>query len=427
MGSWCSLSVSLLVCDSDRMTWLPNAAHARWLESETDRLIDFARASAVPDGFGYLDSLGSVDEAQGVQLWITCRMTHVFALAHLMGRPGAGPLVDHGVAALTGALHDDDNGGWFARVGGADGDDRRKEAYGHAFVILAASSAVAAGRDGARVLLGEALSTHSERFWDESAGLARESFDADWSGEEDYRGANANMHTVEAYLAAADVTSDTRWLRRAESIVERMVHGYAREHGWRLPEHFDTAWTPLLEYNAQERAHPFRPYGATIGHGFEWARLTVQCAAQLGQAGLAAPEWMLADAKELYAASARDGWAADGHEGFVYTIDFDGDVVVPERMHWVACEGIAAAAVLHSRTKDERYAADYTAWWDHAAVYFADRMAGSWWHERAADGSPSSTVWSGKPDVYHAAQATLLPRLPASPSLASSLAAGNLA
>ena len=32
----------------------------------------------------------------------------------------------------------------------------------------------------------------------------------------------------------------------------------------------------LLDYNRDQPAHPFRPYGVTPGHGLEWSRLTVQ-------------------------------------------------------------------------------------------------------------------------------------------------------
>ena len=39
---------------------------------------------------------------------------------------------------------------------------------------------------------------------------------------------------------------------------------------------------------------------------------------------------------------------------------------------------------------------------------------------------PATTVWSGKPDTYHAIQATLLPRLPLTPSLASAISRGLL-
>ena len=32
------------------MTWLKDPAHRRWLEAETDRLLEFGRASRHPDG-----------------------------------------------------------------------------------------------------------------------------------------------------------------------------------------------------------------------------------------------------------------------------------------------------------------------------------------------------------------------------------------
>ena len=35
-------------------------------------------------------------------------------------------------------------------------------------------------------------------------------------------------------------------------------------------------------------------------------------------------------------------------------------------------------------------------------------------------------AWSGKPDVYHSLQATLIPRLPVTPSLAGALRDGRL-
>ena len=47
---------------------------------------------------------------------------------------------------------------------------------------------------------------------------------------------------------------------------------------------------------------------------------------------------------------------------------------------------------------------------------------GSWHHELDPGNRPQASVWRGKPDLYHAVQATLLPRLPLSPSLASALA-----
>jgi len=409
------------------MNWLVTPAHHRWLEREAASLLDFGRASLDPrGGFGWLGEDGTRDPDRGVELWVTCRMTHVYALASLMGQPGANALVDHGLDALNGRLRDHENGGWFAAVGAAAPTKTDKEAYGHAFVILAASSAAAAGRQGAHDLLAAAVDVHTERFWDEDAGMSRESFSADWSREEDYRGINANMHTVEAYLAAADVLGDGTLRDRALRITTRAIHDFARGNGWRLPEHFDSEWQPLLDYNKDAPAHPFRPYGATIGHAFEWARLTLQLSAAIQQAGFAAPDWMVDDARALYDAAVTDGWNVDGAEGFVYTIDWDGAPVVRERMNWVAAEAIGAAAVLWQRTRLDIYAEHYRSWWDYVATFHIDREGGSWWHELGTDNAVSRTVWEGKPDIYHSLQATLIPRLPVTPALAASLAAGNL-
>src|SRR5690554_6288776 len=409
------------------MTWLTTPAHHRWLEQHADHLFDFAAASVDPrGGFGWLNEQGECDETRDVELWITCRMTHSFALATLMGRPGAAALVDHGIDALAGRLRDDQHGGWFAAVGADGPTNTAKEAYGHAFVILAAASATAAGRPGARALLDQALAVSTEHFWDEEAGMSRESFARDWTGEEDYRGINANMHTVEAYLAAADVTGDKELLQRALRITERAVHFFARDNDWRLPEHFTSDWEAVLEYNEDTPAHKFRPYGATIGQWFEWSCLTLQLGASLQQSGLAAPEWIKADAVALYDAGVEQGWSVDGTAGFVYTVDWDGRPVVRERMHWVPTEAIGAAAVMWQSTRLQVYAEQYHRWWDYAGEHMLDPDSGSWWHELSPTHEDSGTTWNGKPDIYHALQATLIPRLPTSPALAASLAAGNL-
>jgi sulfoquinovose isomerase len=90
------------------MDWLSTPTHARWLESETMRLLDFGRASREPlGGFGWLGDDGTLDRKRDTELWITCRMTHVFALSHLLGRPGDTALVDHGLAALGGRFRDE--------------------------------------------------------------------------------------------------------------------------------------------------------------------------------------------------------------------------------------------------------------------------------------------------------------------------------
>lgn len=403
---------------------------AAWLDAEGDALLAFARGAATELGFGTLDDAGTVPDPARAELWITCRMTHVFALAALRGRPGAGELADHGVAALATTFADAEHGGWFTAVEQGPAAPRpagkagaRKEAYPHAFVLLAAASATAAGRPGAAELLARACAASTERFWDDETGTVRESFDRTFTEPEEYRGANANMHTVEAYLAVADVTGDDRWLDRALRITRRVIDGEARAHGWRLPEHFTPDWRPLLEYNRDRPAHPFRPFGATVGHWLEWARLTLELRAALETRGRDPEPWTLKAPRALVETATREGWAVDGADGFVYTVDFAGAPVVRQRMHWVVCEAIGAAAALHAATGEEAYADWYRTWWDYARRHLVE-APGRWHHELAPDNTPAAGTWSGRPDVYHAYQATLLPRLPLTPALAPALAAG---
>jgi len=407
------------------MAWLGSASHARWLDGEARALLEFARGSVVPEGFGYLDADGQVDRGKPVELWLTCRMTHCFSLGSLLGIPGTAPLADHGLRALRTHLRDVEHGGWFSAVGPDGPVNDAKEAYAHAFVVLAASSATAAGQPGAPELLAEALRTSEDRFWREDEGAVLESWDRAFTTSEAYRGVNANMHTVEAYLAAADVTGEDVWLDRARLITRRVLDEYARDYGWRIPEHFTAGWEPLPDYNDDDRAHQFRPFGATVGHSLEWARLALHLREALVVRGRPAEGWLLEAARELFDRAVGDGWAVDGADGFVYTVDFAGAPVVHERMHWVACEAIAAAAALESATGEVRYAQWYQRVWDYAAVHLLERP-GAWRHELDAANAPSARTWPGKPDVYHALQATLVPRLPLAPALAPALARGLL-
>ena len=400
-------------------TWT-SPSHREWLDREARSLTAFARPSFRPaGGFAWLDLQGRPDPTEPVYTWITCRMTYVFALAHLRGEDGAAELVDHGVAALAGPLRDQVNDGWYASID-TDNEplDTTKAAYPHAFVVLALCAAKLAGRPRAAELLDEALAVITTHFWDDAAGRTHESYNRDWSVEEEYRGANSSMHMVEAFLAAADATGDRRWAERAERIAEHLIHEVAAARDWRLPEHYTPGWEPLLEYNADHPDDQFRPYGSTIGHWLEWSRLLLHIESALGDG---APSWLRADAISLFGAAVERGWAIDGADGFVYTIAWDDKPVVRTRMHWVVAEAIAAAAVLGERTGDPMYETWYRTFWEYAERYLIDAEHGGWHHELDPSNVPAPSTWLGKPDVYHAYQATLIPQLPLRPSLTRSI------
>lgn len=408
------------------MTWMHSAAHARWLETETDRIFDFGRRSRVDTGFGWLDNHGAVVREKPTELWITARMTHVFAVAALMGRPGANQLVDHGIRALSGAFHDEEFGGWFASVNDEGVVDDAKSGYAHSFVLLAAASAAAAGRPGAQQLLEDALAVADQKFWDREANMCFDSWNREFTETEPYRGGNASMHSVEAYLIVADVTGDAQWLERALHIAEVLIHGFARNNDYRVFEHFDPEWQPLPEYNTDHRADRFRAYGSTPGHWTEWARLLLHIRAGLEVRGMGVPDWLLEDAQGLFDAACRDAWESDGHPGFVYSVDWRGEPVVTARIRWVPVEAIGGASALYQATGDPKYDAWYERIWDHVYDHFIDYENGSWWQELDASGAVSSAVWDGKADIYHLMHCLVIPRLPLAPGLAPALAAGLL-
>ena len=131
--------------------------------------------------------------------------------------------------------------------------DSGKETYGHAFVVLAASSATVAGHPDGRRLLDDALTLMDKRLWSESDGMVVDRCDEAFTTVEPYRGVNANMHTVEALLAASDVTGDPLWRARALRITERVL-GFARDSSWRIPEHYDEGWHPQPATTTTSRA-----------------------------------------------------------------------------------------------------------------------------------------------------------------------------
>ncbi|MGU3433000.1 AGE family epimerase/isomerase [Actinomycetes bacterium M1A6_2h] len=394
--------------NADGASWLTLPSHHLWLDNEASRLLNFGSSLEHPaGGAAWLDERGDPDPSHPALTYITARMSHVQFLGTVLGHPGARRRADRVFDGLLTTLRDTRHGGWFE----SSADDT-KSAYAHAFVVLAASAATAAGHPRGRKTLTEALDTVDAHFWDDEYGMCSDTWNADWTTLDPYRGINGNMHMVEALLAAVDAGEATVWRERALRICAN-VWRWAQANDWRIPEHFTAEWVPLLEFNSDDPADQFKPYGATVGHGFEWARL-------LAQSG--APEYTN-PAREIYHRAAADGWQPGWTPGFVYTTDWSGRPVVTSRLHWVVCEAIAAAATFARLTGDTRYEDDYRTWWDVAADCFIDRENGSWHHELDERNEPATTVWSGKPDIYHAVQATWISRFGSQSSLVATLTA----
>jgi mannose/cellobiose epimerase-like protein (N-acyl-D-glucosamine 2-epimerase family) len=376
-------------------------------EAQKHSLLMFAGQSANHSlhGFGRLQLDGTAPDSLGLETWINARMAYCFALEVLGGNEDARPNAELGCLVLSTTLKDVVHGGWVEAVGENEIANSNKAGYAHAFVLLAASALNAAAIEGSAELLGDAKRIIDKMFWCKNDKACKESFNLDWSIEENYRGANSNMHMVEAFLACFDQTGEQVWLERALLITNLLLNVVARENNWRLPEHFDSNWLPMMDYNIQDKSHPFRPYGGTVGHWFEWARLAVELKWALERSSGAAPDWLKEVAVALFSQAIQDGWEVDGNPGFCYTVDWDGNPVVTLRMSWVICEAISASHVLALELEKEYYEKWADTFWSYALQYFPDPEFGHWHSELDNENRPSNVVWADKPDVYHLYQA----------------------
>jgi mannose/cellobiose epimerase-like protein (N-acyl-D-glucosamine 2-epimerase family) len=396
-------------------------AHRLWLLDQARGLFDFFLPSLNPTGGFYpLDTAGrAVQGADGQlrHLHETTRMVHCYTMAHQLGLPGADRMIDHGMEFLWQRHRDVAQGGYFWGVGDSAPVNDTKQAYGHAFVLLAASSAKVAGHPDADRLLEDITDVLLARFWDARAGAATEEYAADWSSLGDYRGQNSNMHLTEALMAAFEATGDRTYLDMATSIADLIINRHARAEGWRVGEHFNSQWQLDRNYAGDPM---FRPAGTTPGHALEWARLLVQ----LWQLGGQQRDWMRDAAEALFVHTCAIGWD-NAIGGFYYTLGWDDRPDRQDRFWWPCAEGIAAASVLRQVGGDAQFEEWYRRIWGFVAGHFIDREGGSWFPELDPALQPVARVFTGKPDLYHAVQACLIPLVPANGSVTRGLREGG--
>ncbi len=406
---------------SERKYQIDTPQNRAFMKSMTQDLLRFGRGFPSPGGSSYyLGDDGTPWKDRPRETWITSRMTHVYSIGSLLKDPESAALADAALKGLMGELKDEKNGGWYPGVT-ADGEILPdKQCYAHAFVILAASSACLAQRPGAEELLKEALEVYDRFFWNEEEGLACDTWNTEFTVLDDYRGLNANMHTVEAFLAVADGAGMEEYRVRAGRIIDRVIL-WAGNNSWRIPEHYTKDWTPDLERSKDRPADQFKPYGATPGHGIEWSRLITQWAVSTYEEGDEHLAHYIGAAENLYSRAVGDAWMADGNPGIVYTTDWDGKPVVHDRMHWTLAEAINTSATLYRVCGKRRYADDYSTFLAYLDDKVLDHVNGSWFHQLDRGNQVIGTVWPGKSDLYHAFQATLIPYSRAGCSIAAAI------
>lgn len=418
------------------MGWFDSVEHNRWLSAQMRALLQEAQGALVPTGFAHLTPQGTADLTRGIDLAVTARMTYVFSLGVLMGIPGCRRHADHGVHALSHYFCDPDNGGWWTAIRPEPDEDghgipfdeesRWKSQFRHAFLILGASAATVANRPGALELLVDALHDQ-ERHWLQEDGLPADTFTPDYAQRTNRRSMDALVHTAEAYLSAAEATTDPVWVERAEVMAE-FVDKQARANEWRVPEYYDGDWNPAS--GAPEGFTDGRRVyeGTVIGHSFQWARLAVHIRAALRSMDRPQPDYLTEMGRELFERARVDGWRRNGRPGFALSVDADGFPLMTDHLQWVACEGVCAAVALRRALLDdgagvgdvEHYEHSYRAWLD----YLNDHLIvepGRWIRALDADNNPIEAAVSSRSDVYHSIQTLLMARVPLWPPFASAI------
>lgn len=393
--------------------WPKRPFHRQYLMRQANNLFDFFEAASMnpKGGFFELDDDGNPLEPDNAnrQIHVTTRMVHCAVLGSLIGRPGSDEIVDHGMRYIWEKHRDAQRGGYVWSLDDHGVTNGAKQAYGHAFVLLAASSASLVGHPLAAQMLADVTGVINSRFWDEKSGSVRDEYNQDWSQLLPYRGQNANMHMTEALMAAFEATGNRDYLVKAERIADLIIRQHAIPLGHRVAEHFDDNWVLDRNYEGNEM---FRPSGTTPGHWLEWARLLYQLWV-LGDKRLS---WMTGAARELFHQSIDLGWDKL-HGGFFYTLDWDNQPIMREKLWWPVSEAIGAAAYISAFDNEDYFQAWYRRLWDYAENHVIDHRRGGWLSELKEDLTPTSRLFVGKPDIYHALQACLIPLYPTNGSL----------
>lgn len=324
---------------------------------------------------GYINQLrddGSIFDRTTKHLVGTCRFIFNYAVgAMLFGEPRYLAAAEHGLDFLQTYHRDPERGGYAWILDLQTVTDPTRHCYGHAFVLLALSTAHQAGIDLEREI-GDVFELLETRFWREADGLYVDEISADWQVVSSYRGQNANMHMCEAMLSAFDATGQARFLERALLLAKRVCGDLAAQADGFIWEHYTQGWQIDWNYNKDDPKNLFRTYGFVVGHFTEWSKLLLILERHCPEA------WLLPKAKQLFDVALDKSWD-EQRGGMTYTFSPEGEVLDTDRYFWVLAETIAAAALLANRTGEHRYWDWYDKLWAWSWDNLVDTERGGWY------------------------------------------------
>lgn len=338
---------------------------------------------SVHGGFHERLDAGLIPLATGrKRLMVQARQLYVLSHAAVLGDCSGATAAHQGYEFLIRTYRDLNHGGWYFAANSRGGTlDRRKDLYGHAFLMFALAWLHRAfSAPGALDLATETMDALHARTALPNGGF--HAFAAqDWTLAPGPLLQNPHMHLFEAVLALHDASGDSRWMEEADALVrlfrDRLFH---RPTGT-LREFFDTGWA----------IHP--ELGAIVepGHQFEWVWLLDRYRRQGGTTDV------VAEIDALFQFGRTHSFD-ENHAGIHDQVAADGTPLLRTRRIWTVAEALKAFVVMTDAALAVPAEADRLA--DHLLRSFvpSDRIG---WHETLTrEGVPTMTELPGS-SPYH--------------------------
>lgn len=235
-------------------TWAVRQALPLWSENgfNRDRTLFHER----------LDFSGRPIILPALRLMVQARQIATYCRAALRGDHDAGDLALRCLAEVERRYHRADGAaGWiFSLAPDGRPADRRRDLYGHAFILYAHAWACRlSGDPGLRRRTGEMASELETIFSTPGPGF----MDA-VPPQDAIRRQNPHMHLLEAWLALFEATGEDIYRHRAAGLVTLAITRFIDPASGLLLEDFTTDWHPL---------HPAGQNRAEPGHLLEWSWL----------------------------------------------------------------------------------------------------------------------------------------------------------
>lgn len=326
----------------------------------------------------------------------SCRMVFNYCAAErLFGDDRYRILRQRGLAFVRDRHWDRAREGYAWTLSAGDRDDTN-HCYGLAFVVLMYAVAMRQGDDRAEHELRAAWDIMERRFWQPEDRLYADEASPDWSTLSDYRGQNANMHACEAAIFAWEATADRIFLDRALELAATIAVRQADKGDGLVWEHFRPDLSPDWDYNRDDPANLYRPWGFQPGHQTEWAKLLLMLHRHRPE------DWMVERAVELFDRAMTAAWDRE-NGGICYGFAPDGAISDGDKYFWVQAESFAAAILLARATDDPAYLDWYDRIWQYCWRVFVDHEHGAWYRVLTADNRKKSNEKSiaGAKCDYH--------------------------